>query len=65
MRRVRTVGSRGGEGLQVSGEGDVGTGTARKGPPDERAAWEEVGKKEGAGLRGQMVILSVQVQGLR
>ena len=58
------MGSGGGEGLQVSGEGDVGTGTAGKGFPDERAAWEEI-RKEGAGLRGQTVILSVQVQGLQ
>lgn len=34
----------------MSGEGDVGTGAAGKGFPDERAAWEEVRKKEGQGL---------------
>lgn len=49
----------------MSGEGDAGTGTAGKGFPDERAAWEEVRKKEGAGRRGQTVIPSVHVQGLQ
>lgn len=49
------------KGAWVSSQG----ATAGKGLPDERAAWEEVGKKEGAGLRGQMVILNVQVRGLR